>query len=108
MGNGRKMETTNYPRRWKNKTSGQVVRVMPWWEAIQDGKIEQVNELGEMLSEVGGRPAKFGTIVQIGYLIENEHGIWFGLGPQAKDQFEDLGEIKEGNWLREEKENGEA
>lgn len=83
-----------YPRLWKNKTSGAKVRVMPWWETIKDGEVEEVDELGEMLSVVADRPCKFGTLVQIGYLIENQHGVWFGMGPNAIDSFEDLGESK--------------
>lgn len=83
---------TNYPRLWRNKTSGQELRVMPWWETIQNGEIERVDEMGKLVTEVAGRPCKFGIITQIGYLLENEHGVWFGVGPKAADSFEDLGE----------------
>lgn len=81
-----------YPRKWKNKISGQVLRVMPWWEAVKDGEIEETDELGNMIATAAGGPCKFGTIVQIGYLLENEHGVWIGVGPKAAEQFEDLGE----------------
>jgi len=82
-----------YPRLWQNKTSGQKVRVMPWWETIKDGEIEETNELGEMITEVAGRPAKFGIIVQIGFLLESEGGVWFGVNTTAHTEFNDLGEF---------------
>ena len=85
-----------YPRLWKNKTNGKKVRVMPWWETVkEDGKeTEEVDELGQFVSEVAGRPCKFGVLVQVGFLLENEHGLWFGVGPTGEKQFEDLGEWK--------------
>jgi len=85
------MSALAYPRRWKNKISGQELRVMPWWETLKDGEIEKTNEIGEALTEIAGRQCKFGVITQIGYLLENEHGVWFGVGPSAADSFEDLG-----------------
>lgn len=88
------MKVTVYPRTWKNKTNGKKVRVMPWWETIKDGEFEKVDELGKMISEQVGRICKFGVIVQVGYLIENEKGVWFGLGPSAIDSFDDLGVCK--------------
>ena len=85
-----------YPRLWENKINLAKFKVMPWWEAVKNGEIEEVNELGEMISEVAeGRVCKFGVITQIGYLIENDHGIWFGLGLKAHEAFNDLGEWKE-------------
>lgn len=80
-----------YPRKWKNKISGQELRVMPWWETVKDGEIEVSDDLGNMLTEVAGRPCKFSAIVQVGYLLENESGIWFGVGPKAREAFDDLG-----------------
>lgn len=82
---------TKYPRKWKNTTSGAELRVMPWWETIKDGEVEEVDELGLMFTEEAGRLCKFGVLVQVGFLIENDHGVWFGVGPQAAEAFEDLG-----------------
>lgn len=90
------MSATRYPRLWENKLSGQRVRVMPWWETVTESGIAEVDEMGRMISEtIGGRPCKFGVITQIGFLIENEHGIWIGLGPKAPEGFIDLGEWNE-------------
>lgn len=67
---------------------------MPWWETVKDGEVEEVDEIGQMVTEFAGRPCKFGIIVQVGYLLENEHGMWFGVGPKSSNQFEDIGEWK--------------
>ncbi len=81
-----------YPRTWENKKSKQKVRVMPWWETVKEGKTEEVDELGHMIAEQAGRPCKFGILVQVGFLIENEEGVWFGVGPKVEKHFNDLGE----------------
>lgn len=92
-----KMTIYNYPRKFRNRRSGQVFKAMPWWEAVKEGEIEQVNELGLLVTEAAGRLCKFGIITQVGYLLENEHGVWFGLGANIvnEKEFEDLGEWKE-------------
>lgn len=87
-------KAVQYPRLWRNLKSNQKFRVMPWWETLDGDKPAQVDELGQMVTEVAGRPCKFGIIVQVGYLLETERGIWVGVGPAAADQFEDLGEWK--------------
>jgi hypothetical protein len=92
-----------YPRVWRNKKSGQTLRVMPWWETIKDGEVEEVDPLGHMIREEFGRPAKFGVLVQIGYLLENESGCWFGVNRSVVEGFEDLGEWKKGQKYGEDK-----
>jgi hypothetical protein len=79
-----------YPRYWKNKKSGQIMKVMPWLETVADTVINAK----EIPMPKVNTPWKFGMLVQIGYLIENEHGVWFGVGPKAKVGFKDLGEKK--------------
>jgi hypothetical protein len=81
-----------YPRLWKHKDTGKELRVMPWWETVKDGEVEEVNELGHMIAEVAGRPIKFGVLTQVGYLLENKHGVWLGVGPRATESFVDIGE----------------
>jgi hypothetical protein len=80
-----------YPRLWENKESKLQLRVMPWWEVVKDGEIEEVDVLGNMVAEIADRPCKFGLLTQIGYLIENDHGIWFGVNLSAAEGFEDKG-----------------
>ena len=84
-------EPTEYPRLWEHKDKKHRMRVMPWWETIKDGEVEKVDELGHLLAEVAGRPCKFGVLVQVGFLLENEHGVWIGVGPKAAGEFNDLG-----------------
>lgn len=94
------MKITNYPRKWKNKTNEKEFLVMPWWETIKNGEIEQVDELGQLLTEEAGKPCKLGVITQIGYLLRNEEGVWFGFGPSIEIQFDDLGEFIESQELK--------
>ncbi len=83
-----------YPRTWVHKKNKKKLRVMPWWETVKDGEVERVDELGQMVSEVAGRICKFGVLVQVGYLLENEHGMWLGVGPKAAKEFHDKGAWK--------------
>lgn len=86
------MNVTEYPRLWVHKKDPKrKMRVMPWWETVDDGKPAKVDELGQMVTDCMGRPCKFGIIVQVGYLLENEHGVWFGMGPRVAEEFHDKG-----------------
>lgn len=87
-------EALSYPRIWKNKKTGKKFPIVPWWETVKDGEIDKVDELGQLIAEVAGRPCKFGVIVQVGFLLENEYGVFLGVGPMAAKEFEDLGEWK--------------
>lgn len=84
-------QVTEYPRLWEHKEKKNKLRVMPWWETVKDGEVEKIDELGQLIAEEAGRPCKFGVLVQVGYLLENEHGVWLGVGPKAAEQFNDLG-----------------
>lgn len=63
---------------------------MPWWEMVRGEEILNDKDIGipEMNKEW-----RIGCLIQIGYLLENEHGIWFGVGPQAAKGFNDLGPV---------------
>ena len=88
--------STTYPRLWQHKKTRKKFRVMPWWETITDdgNGIAKVDDLGKMITEVAGRSCKFGVIYQIGFLLENEHGVWFGFSTDVSKEFKDLGEWK--------------
>lgn len=75
-----------YPRKWKNKKSGQIVRVMPWLEVPEDF----IRGMG-LSDEKEFTKAKIGVLVQIGYLIESAHGVWIGVESGASEHFEDQG-----------------
>jgi hypothetical protein len=79
-------------RRWKHKETGKEYKVLPWWEC--DGNIVEAKEAKEILHDAeddwSDRLYAVGCLAQVGWLIENEDGVWFGVGPKAKDQFEDI------------------
>lgn len=62
---------------------------MPWWECIEpimsdedeNGSISIGTELTE------GRKFKIGSLVQVGWLLENEHRVWFGVMIPAQESF---------------------
>jgi predicted NAD/FAD-binding protein len=91
-------QVVEYPRLWVHKENKKRMRVMPWWETVKEGEVEQVDELGHLIAEVAGRTCKFGVLVQVGFLLENEHGVWIGVGPGAVEHFDD-----EGKWVPSEK-----
>jgi hypothetical protein len=77
---------------WKHKETGKIVRATPWWEIPEDF----VEELGiaeaiaDKKDEWKDRKYKIGALVQVGWLLENEHGVWFGVGPKAKEAFDEV------------------
>ncbi len=93
------------PRKWKNKESGKILKVVPWFMPLDDesrfdfkGLIKEcVPELGnDVLSDF---ECYSGLLMQAGWMMENSNGCWLGLvGINMKDHFEDMGE-----WPREAK-----
>jgi len=79
-------------RRWKNKETGKEFNVLPWWECegtlIDAKNAEQI--LKDEQDEWSDRLYAIGCLVQVGWLMENDEGVWFGVGPQAKDHFEEI------------------
>ena len=68
------------------------MKVAPWWE-IPDPILEVDYTEGERAlgKECKDRGVKFGTLVQVGWLIENADGCFLGVGLGAKDYFEEVG-----------------
>lgn len=79
-----------YPRMWQHKENKKKIKVMPWWECVDP--ILSDEDTGVGVAE--GRKFKIGSIVQIGWLLENEHGVWLGVGPETSKYFNDMGEWK--------------
>ena len=77
--------------RWQHKETKKIYRVTPWWECYGD----IIDHPGDILADKDDafkdRKYAVGVLAQIGYLLENEHGVWFGVGPTAKDSFDDIG-----------------
>ena len=75
---------SSWPRLWQHKETKKQVRAMPWWE------MPEPLDLGIKDSQIDGQKVKIGALVQIGWLLENENGVWFGLGLNAAEHFEDI------------------
>lgn len=81
-------------RVWMNKMNAQLVLATEQWEPIQVEHDEKFYEelLPDFKQFTLGRKLAKGLMVQVGWLVQNNHGIWFGLNMSAAKQFEDLGE----------------
>ena len=81
-------------RYWRHKTSKKEVKVAPWWEILDPIVALSAEEsMTSGLSDVK-RQIKMGLgvecLVQVGWLIENEHNMFLGVGLAAQEQFEDI------------------
>lgn len=73
--------------KWRHKKTKREIRVLPWWEMLKSDIVLDGSEKK--------RRYKIGALIQIGWLLENEHGVFFGVGPKAEKEFESLGEWKD-------------
>lgn len=87
------------PRRWKNKENGKEVKVLPWFQPVEErSQFDFKGLMKELMPEIfeGDHMADFecykGLVMFCGWQIENENNIWFCLPANVKDQFDDLGE----------------
>ena len=77
------------PATWKHKETGKTVRALPWWECFDELLGRQELTMPLMPDDTWpDRKYKIGALVQIGWLLENEHGCWMGFGPKAIESFE--------------------
>jgi len=73
---------------WRHKKTGKILKVVPWYE-IPDPVLElSGNDAKKAFDLDLPRRVKFGTLVQVGWLIENEHNIFIGVGIEAAKEFE--------------------
>lgn len=80
------LKKPEWPKAYRHKKTKKKVRVTPWWECIDP--IISDKEAGMEFAE--GRKFKIGAIVQVGWLLENEHGVWLGVGPKALEHFQEV------------------
>lgn len=77
---------------WKNRQNGAICRVVPWWEILEpilaDDKVNGAVDLGTHLTE--GRKFKMGCLVQVGWLLETEGGVWVGVSMRGKECFDEI------------------
>lgn len=72
----------NPNRAWKNKETGKVYKVRPYWECPDPDK-----ELSEMIEDgFGYKPIKVGTLYQAGWLMWNE-SVYFDPGLRLDGQY---------------------
>ncbi len=70
-------------RTWRHKESKKIVEVLPWWEVLEPIADQDFLPMGKT-------NYKFGMLVQVGWLLRNEHGVWLGVGSSAAEHFEDI------------------
>lgn len=84
------------PKIWKQKQTRRILFVFPWWECL-DPILTEADVPAEVVEK---RAFKIGSIVQIGWLLENRHGVWFGVNFTAQDAFVDISDTKQGKAFR--------
>lgn len=67
-----------------------ILIVAPWWECI-----EPEEYLSDLLTNevVKTQKVKYGMLCQVGWLVQNEHGVYFGVALDALENFEYLGTL---------------
>lgn len=81
-------------RVWMNKRTAGLVLATEQWKPLQIEVDEKFYEeiLPEFKQFTQGRKIAKGHILQVGWLIQNRHGVWFGMCMSAQNEFEELGE----------------
>lgn len=79
---------------WMNKQSGQIVLATPQWEPLTIHYDENLfKEIDPIFTEmIGDRKIAKGTLMQVGWLLQNQNDVWFGMPLSVREQFETLGE----------------
>lgn len=77
---------------WQHKKTKKKFCVIPWYEILKDDTILSEKNLGDMTDD--GRKFKIGALVQVGWLIKNEHEVFFGVSLEVEKEFKNLGEWK--------------
>lgn len=79
------MPKPEYPKLWQHKKTKKRCRASPWWECVDP-------MLTEKDAPKEPRKFKIGALVQVGWLLENEHGVWLGVGLKAANHFKEVRE----------------
>jgi hypothetical protein len=85
-------------RLWKNKTTGKKFKVLPWFQPMEDrSEFDYKGMVKDCFPELEKDflcewDCYRGTVLHLGWMLENENGCWFGLMPiSIRDQFEEIG-----------------
>jgi len=71
---------------WMNKKSGQLMVVTPWWAIAPN--MEPILE-----TKVNGHDIFVGSMYKCGWMLSNQHGVFFGLNLSAEKEFEEIGDL---------------
>jgi hypothetical protein len=82
------------PAIWEHKVTKKRANVHPWWELLPNTEIKDK----DLEMPIPNQPWKWGMLIQVGWLLENEHGMWMGVGPKAEEAFN---VIKKGEIINE-------
>lgn len=78
----------NYtPQVYMNKKTDDLVLIVPWFTPATEDEAAALNMRVEAVNVV------YGIFWQCGWLMQNQHGVWFGLSLNAIANFELLGEL---------------
>ena len=80
---------------WMHKTTCELALVNPQWEPINIKFDEKFYlDLDPYMKQIiGTRKIAHGVLVQVGWMLQNQNDLWFGLSLSASENFEDLGEL---------------
>lgn len=76
-------------KQWKHKESGKIYRVLPWWECHGTIIDKPESILKDTEDDWKDRQYRIGILAQVGWLLENDNNLWIGMGPTAREAFED-------------------
>lgn len=79
---------------WMNKRTANLYLAHPQWEPVKiDFDEKFYNDLiPELKLFARGRKCVHGVLIQVGWMLQNGEGVWFGFPFSSKNDFENLGE----------------
>lgn len=78
---------------WLHKEKGDFCFATPWWEIPEANEVVALKADEAVTAGLGENRIKFGVLVQVGWLIQNQNDMWLGVGMKAQEAFEDLGDL---------------
>lgn len=74
--------------KWFHKETGEIIKVAPWFEIPEPVLELSGDDAMKALNFDEPRSTKFGSLVQVGWLLENANGVYLGVGLSAAEHFE--------------------
>jgi hypothetical protein len=82
-------------RKWINKKRPTtVLKVLPWFQPLDEkSEFDYAGLINDIFPEFSdGAEIYRGTVMQLGWQVLNEHGIWLCMPMSVKEHFKDVGE----------------